>query len=231
MNGFTLCRSTTFAVGVGVLLVVGALGGGANTAGESSIAPEATTAAEDGGIGVQNQTTDGNATVPPNRTIEAMRAVENRTNGTVVGAQLTGKGDGELSRSTFVYEVDVLATNGTHLVANVYASNRTVFGLENANESDGFLGDLFGSDEGVTEEARNASSLRSAVEAVAIAVNETESERANLIVTGVDMQTRDDELVYVVTVLEPGGEPREIQVPANRGSDGGVTTAPGNRGN
>lgn len=231
MDPFTSFRSTTVAVGIGVLLVVGAVGGGAHAGDGNGAAPEATAVVEDSSTGVRDESADNNATIPPNQTIEAIRAVGNRTNGTVFGAQLTGGGDDELTRSTFVYEVDVVATNGTHLVAKVYANNRTVFGLETANESDGFLDDLFGSDDGVAEQARNASSLRSAADAVALAVNQTEPERANLTVTGVDLTTKDGRPVYVVTVLGPGAEPREIQVPANRGSDGGNTTTPGNRGN
>jgi uncharacterized membrane protein YkoI len=155
-----------------------------------------------------------------------MQTVENQTNGTVIGAQLSGQGNGGLERSTFVYEFDVLADNGTRLVAEVYAENATVIGVETANESGGFLEDLFGSDEEATDEARNASSLSSAAEAVKLAVNETDTERANQIITEVKLGSQNETLVYTVTMFDPEGEPREVVVAAEKSSDGVVTTDP-----
>lgn len=229
MSAFTIRRSTFAAVGVSVLLVVGAVTGaavgGAAFDAEASGATPQSDAAADSIIDAQDES-DNNTTVPANQTVESMRAVENQTNGTVVGARLSGEGDGELTRSTFVYEFDVLADNGTRLVAEVYAGNQTVIGVEASNESDGFLSDLFGSDEGVPDEARNVSSLRSGIEAVQIAVNETETDRANVTVTDLTLGTRNESLVYTVTLFEQGGEPREIVVAAEKGADGVVTTDP-----
>lgn len=227
MNAFTRTRQTAVAVGIGVLLLVGSVGVGALNAGPSSPVRPTIASVADGGVATQNQSEDNASAVPPNRTTEAMRAVENRTNGTVVGAQLRGEGSGELQRSTFVYELDVLAANGTLLTAEVYAENATVIGVETANQS-GVLGDLFGSDDGVPDAARNASSLRSAAEVVGLAVNETDSARTNETVTEVELGTRNGSLVYTVTLLSPGGEPREIVVAARRGTGGVVTTDPQN---
>jgi uncharacterized membrane protein YkoI len=229
MSAFTIRRSTFVAVGVSVLLVVGAVAGGTvGTAfeAEASGATPQSDAAADRIIDVQEESDDNNTTVPANQTVESMRAVENRTNGTVVGARLSGDGNGELTRSTFVYEFDVLADNGTRLVPEVYAGNQTVIGVEASNESDGFLSDLFGSDEGVPDEARNLSSLRSGIEAVQIAVNETENDPANVTVTKVTLGRQNDSLAYTVTLFEQGGEPREIVVAAEKGTDGVVTTDP-----
>ncbi|WP_137284961.1 PepSY domain-containing protein [Halorussus salinisoli] len=237
MNTFTIARPTVVAVGIGILLVVGAVGGGAVgvealDAEQNSTVKQTTAATAGGAVAVQNESDGNDSTVPPNQTVEAMRAVENRTNGTVVGARLRGEEDAELEAAVFVYELDVLTANGTSLVAEVYAGNATVIGVEEANESDGVLGDLFESDDGVPDEARNASSLRSATEAVRLAVNETEAERANQTVTAVELGTRDDAPVYTVTLFESGGEPREIVVSAERGADDDiVTTDPESRGN
>ncbi|NEU55956.1 hypothetical protein [Halorussus sp. MSC15.2] len=144
----------------------------------------------------------------------------------MVGARLRGEGGGELQRSTFVYEIDALAANGTLLTVEVYAGNATVIDTTRANESGGILGDLFGSNDGVPDEARNTSSLRSAAEAVGLAVNQTESDPANQTVTEVKLGTRNDSLVYTVTLFAPGGEPREIVVAAKKGGDAVVTTDP-----
>ncbi|WP_128476342.1 hypothetical protein [Halorussus pelagicus] len=233
MSAFIIRRSTFVAVGLGVLLVVGAVAGGVVAgafdagASDETLQPDADTADRAvGAVGLQNESDGNDTTVSPNQTFDAMRTVENRTNGTVVGARLTGEGNSELAQSTFVYELNVLAANGTRLVAEVYASNQTVIGVEASNESDGFFDDLLGSDDGVPDEARNASSLRSGIEAVRVALNETEAAPENSSVTKLALGTRDDSLVYTVTILEPGGESREIVVAATKGADGVVTTDP-----
>lgn len=226
MKAFTITHSTALAVGIAILLVASTVGGGATFHTEPSSTVERTTpAAADGAVALQNES-DNASTVPSNQTIEAIRTAENRTNGTVVGARLRGVGDGELQRSTFVYQFDALAANGTLLTVEVYAENATVISTTQANESGDILGDLFGSNDGVPDEARNTSSLRSAAEAVRLAVNQTESDPANQTVTEVKLGTRNDSLVYTVTLFAPGGKPREIVVAANNGTDGIVTTDP-----
>lgn len=229
MNPFTSNRSVAVAVGVG--LVVGGLLAvvAAGTLGVAATTQH-TVGVTDGAVEAQ-ETSENESVVAPNQTVEAMRAAENRTNGTVVGAQLGGQGDSGFGQSKFVYEFDVLADNGTYLVAEVHATNATVIGVEAGNESDSFLDDVFGSEGGVPDEARNASSLRSAADAVELAVNETEAQRANQSVTEVRLGSQNDTLVYTVSLLEPGGEPREIVVAANESEGGIVTTDPQRRAN
>jgi uncharacterized membrane protein YkoI len=226
MNTLTIARLTVVAVGF--VVVVGGVG---SALGADASAPTPRTAVADEAVEAQNESDENESVTTPNQTIEAMQTVENQTNGTVIGARLSGQGSGGLERSTFVYEFDVLADNGTRLLAEVYAGNASVIGVETANESDGFLNDLFGSDKGATdgeatEEARNVSSLLSAAEAVEIAANETDAERHNQTVTEVRLGSMNDTLVYNMTMLEPGGEPREVVVSAENDSDGVITTEP-----
>lgn len=226
MNAFLSDQRTVVAVGIGVLLVTGVAGVGVLGAQASWSTSRAPTV--DGPPGVQSEGNESGATVTPNQTIEAMNAAENETNGTVVGAQLAGRGNGGLEQSTFVYELDVLTGNGTQLLAEVYAENATVIGVESANESDGVLGDLFGSDDELPDDARNLSSLRPATEAVRLAVNETGADRANRTVTEVSLGSRNDTRVYTVTLLEQNGDQREVVVAADEGEGGVVTTDPQN---
>jgi uncharacterized membrane protein YkoI len=227
MNTVTIARWTVVAVGF--VVVVGGVGvalGGFGT--DASVSPPQT-AADDEAVEAQNESEENESVIESNKTIEAMRTAENQTNGTVIGAQLSGQGAGGLERSTFVYEFDVLADNGTRLVAEVYAENATVIGVKATNESDGFLNDIFGSDEGATdgesaEEARNASSLLSAAEAVELAANETEAERRNQTATEVRLSPMNESLVYNVTMIEPGGESRVVIVSAENKSEGVITT-------
>jgi uncharacterized membrane protein YkoI len=224
-------RSKIVLVGIVALLVVGSgclgtLDGGAGDAGSKTTASEgeATTA---GASEAQNESNENESGVPPNQTIEAVQAVENQTNGTVIGAKLEGKENDELGAAEFVYKLDVLAANESHLVAEVYAANATVIGVESANDSDGFLGDLFGSDD-VPDEARNPSDLRPATEAVRLAanetVNETEIEQTNLTVTEVTLDEQNDTLVYRVSLVDAEGEPHEVLVAADEEEGDIVTT-------
>lgn len=230
MNALTTTRWTVLAVGF--VVVVSGVGGALGTVGAPGMEATAMTPqtiATNEVVEAQNESDENESGIPPNQTIEAMQTVENETNGTVIGAQLSGQGNGGLERSTFVYEFDVLADNGTRLVAEVYAENATVIGVKSANESDGFLEDLFASEEGATDEeatdeARNASSLLSATTAVERAVNETGAESMNQTVTEVKLGSQNDTLVYTVTMFESGGEPREVVVGAQKGADDIVTT-------
>lgn len=225
MNAQILTRWTVVAVGF--IVVIGGVGGAFGAPGmDTSATTQQTSATNEV---VEAQSDENESGIPPNQTIKAMQAAENETNGTVIGATLSGQENGGLERSTFVYEFDVLAENETRLVAEVYAENATVIGVEAANESDGFLDDLFASEEGVTDEdatdeARKTSSLLSATEAVERAVNETDAEPMNQTVTEVKLGSQNDTLVYTVTMFEPGGEPIEVVVGAQNDSEGVVTT-------
>ena len=225
MNTVTTARWTIIAIGF--VVVVGGVGVSLGGFGTDASVSTPQTAADDEAAETQNESEE--SVIEPNKTIEAMRTAENRTNGTVIGAQLSGQGAGGLERSTFVYEFDVLADNGTPLVAEVYADNATVIGVKATNESDGFLNDIFGSDEGATggestEEARNVSSLLSAAEAVELAANETEAERRNQTTTEVRLSPMNESLVYNVTMIEPGGESRVVIISAENKSEGVITT-------
>lgn len=231
MGSSSTRRAGIVLVGVVVLLVAGAVGWGAigteSTGGDSPAADGERAELQDGGDGNEtdgNQTDENESVVTANQTIEAFQAVENRTNGTAFGARLSGEVGDDLDQSEFVYEVDVLADNGSHLVAEIYAANATVIGVESANDSDGVFAELFGSNDDVPDEARNTSELRSASDAVRLAANETDSE--NQTVTQVALETRDDELFYRVQQFEPGGERREVLVAATSDDEDAVTTDP-----
>ena len=231
-------------VGVVVLLVAGAVGWG--PIGTQSSGADSPTAAgderadlqnesdgnengndgdENGSDGNQNESGGNESVITPNQTIEALEAVENQTNGTVFRARLSGEPGSDLDESEFVYELDVLAENGTHLVAEVYAANATVVGVESANDSDGIFADLFGSSDDVPDAVREADDLRSATDAVRLAVNETGAEESNRTITQVVLETHEESPVYRIQQFDPSGNPQEILVAAT-GDDGVVTTDP-----
>lgn len=215
-------QSAVVLVAIGVLLVGGAVAWG--VIGAESSGPGAPTAADDERAEQQNESDGNESVITSNQTVEAFQAVENRTNGTVFGARLSGEMSGDLDQSEFVYELDVLAENGSHLVAEVYAANATVAGVESTNDSDGFFANLFRSSDDVPDEARNTDELRSATDAVRLAANETDGE--NQTVTRVVLETRNDTLVYRVQQFESGGDRREVIVAATGDEDDVVTTDP-----
>lgn len=225
MTGVSFTRqSAVVLVGIGVLLVAGAVGWGAigaESSGGAVPAPDG-----DGPTELQNESDGNESVITSNQTVEALLAAENRTNGTVFEARLSGEPGGGLNESAFVYELDVLAENGSHLVVQVYAANATVIGFEPANDSDGVFAEIFGSSDDVPEGARDASELRSAAEALRLAVNETGPDTENLTVTQVMLETRDDELLYRVQQFDPGGERREVLVAATGEGEEVVTTDP-----
>jgi hypothetical protein len=226
-------RSAVVLVGIGVLLVAGAVGWGAigteSTGAESTDVETETAGAESAELqdeGDGNET-DGNASViSSNQTIDSLRAVENRTNGTVFRARLSGEPSSDLDESEFVYELDVLAENGTHLVVEVYAANTTVIAVTPANDSEGFFADLFGSSDDVPDEVREADDLRSATDAVRLAMNETDAAAENRTITQVVLATQNETLVYSIQQFDPSGEPQEIIVAATGDGDDAVTTDP-----
>lgn len=238
LKGERVTRQTAVAL-VGVLVVAstvgwGAIGAAAGGAGPQSVIDDVTTddgdgviaddRADDESVERQNESDGNESVITSNQTIEAFRAVENRTNGTVFGARLGGEPRSDLDRSEFVYELDVLAENGSHLVAEVYAANATVASVESANDSDGVFADLFGSDDEVPDAARDTGELRSAADAVRLAVNETDT--GNQTVTQVVLETRNDALVYRVQQFDPEGERLEVVVAATGDEDGVITTDP-----
>lgn len=226
-----------FVAGIVVALVVGTVGVGAVVGGPigaepTDDAPQAGTVgeseAEKSGAGdssVRQDESDGNGSViTPNETIESLQAVENRTNGTVFRARLSGEPGNDLDRSEFVYELDVLAPNGSHIVAEVYAANATVISVEPANASDGFFTDLFGESDDVPGEVREAGDLRSATDAIRLAVDETDAAAENRTVTQVVLETQNETLVYRVQQFDPSGDPQEVVVAAESDADDAVTT-------
>lgn len=224
-----MSQSTTIPVAITVVLVVGTVGGVAFGGETNPLDSQASVA--DGEVEPQEDGGNNETVITPNQTAEAIQAVENETNGTVIGARLSGEREAGLNQSTFVYEFDVLAENETRLVANVYAGNATIVGVEAANESDGFFEDLFGDDQNAAEQARNVDEIRSAGEAVALAVNETEADLTNQTVTEIVLESRNDTVVYNVKLFEGEGERHEVIVAAQT-NESFVTTDPeeGNQG-
>jgi uncharacterized membrane protein YkoI len=215
-------------VAVGVLAVAGAVGWGA--IGSESNGADASSAAGDEPANRQNESDGNESVITADQTLEAHQAVENRTNGTVFRARLSGEPGGELDQAKFLYELDVLAENGSHLVAEVYAANATVVGVKSANDSDGFFADLFGSNDDVPDEVRETDDLRSATDAVRLAINDTDGATENRTVTQVVLETQNESLVYRIQQFDPEGNPQEIIVNAT-GEASVVTTDPAdNRG-
>ena len=210
------------AVGLGVVLLVA---GGVPALAESS----ALAGSIDADRAVPPQV-ENESSIAPNRTVAAISAVENRTDGTVTEIKLTARGDRDIETRTFVYEFVVVADDGTRLDADVDATNATVIGIESTEDGDGLLSEaeellseIFGDDESAP--ASDASRLRSAGDAVQIAVDERDAEPATLTVTEVTLESESDAPVYRVQLFEEGGERTEVLVAA-RGDEDFVTTDP-----
>jgi uncharacterized membrane protein YkoI len=213
---------------VGVLAVAGTVGWGAM--GSESSGADSSPAAGDESADRQNESDGNESVITADQTVEALQTVENRTNGTVFRARLSGEPAGELDQSKFVYELDVLAENGSHLVAEVYAANASIVGVEPANGSDGLFADLFGSNDEVPDKVRETDDLRSATDAVRLAINGTDGATENRTVTQVVLETQNESLIYRIQQFDPDGNPQEIIV-AVTGEESVVTTDPAdNRG-
>lgn len=234
------------AVGVGALLVVGVLAvGGIGVAdisdavgiGDSPDAGSDAGAAQQGTTGTTAETTTGageastgsndstNLTIP---VVEAMQAAQNETDGTAVGAELNRDTNvTDLERPTMIYQVDVLLDNDTVVVADVNATDGSVQDVRQSENDTGLLEGLFGSgDDGVPREQANASSIRSAVEAVELVRNET---GVNATVTSVQLSEQEGQLRYAVETVSAEGIQSTVIVAANP-TEGGVLTTQGEEG-
>jgi hypothetical protein len=105
-------------------------------------------------------------------------------------------------------------------------ANTTVIAVTPANDSEGFFADLFGSSDDVPDEVREADDLRSATDAVRLAMNETDAAAENRTITQVVLATQNEKLVYSIQQFDPSGEPQEIIVAATGDGDDAVTTDP-----
>lgn len=156
--------------------------------------------------------------------VQAMKSAQNETNGTAIGAELTRKGNvTDLERPTRVYEVDVLAANGTHFIVDVNASDGSVGRVQTPDNDTGFFEGLFEDEgEGEGEEVRNrdvnVTDIRSGVEAVQLVLNETDENRT---VTRVELTSQNGTLVYRVNVVTDEGARPSILVAA-KPSEGDV---------
>jgi uncharacterized membrane protein YkoI len=188
--------------------------------------------------------------------VETMEAAENETRGTVVGAEregdfgiLEGAGEGTPAGveetppgaeggtvdpddlRSLQYSVDVLLDNGTQLDVSVNAANGSV--VEVSEVGEGFLADIFGQDD-VPDRPLNLSAMRSAIDAVELAQNETGATET---VTEVrlnerdDIEGRDELLVYEVQLETAEGERTTVLVAAFEAegdvieTEGGTETA------
>lgn len=155
--------------------------------------------------------------------VQAMETAENETNGTAVGANLARKGNvTDLERPNRVYEVDVLLPNGTHLLADVNATDGSLQQVQSQEGENGLFQGLFG-DEGdqLPEDRLNFDSIRSGTEAVEIARNETDENRT---VTAVELNSEDDQLRYVVETVSAEGIRENVVVAANPDEGDVLTT-------
>lgn len=214
------------SVGVGVLLVLSALGGVAQGSVASNADASVDSAVDGSPLAVQdggNNTTQEGVNNTTDVTISIVRAMEtaqNETNGTSVGAELKQKGNvTELERPSRVYEVDVLAANGTHFVVDVNATDGSVRQVQMSDNETGFFEGLFGDDEEeVPDRNVNLSEIRSGGEAVALVQNETEDNRT---VTTVGLTSRNGTLVYDIELVTEEGARSTVSVAADP-AEGGV---------
>ncbi|USZ75879.1 PepSY domain-containing protein [Halorussus vallis] len=189
--------------------------------------------------GTTNQTTQGTQTTQAgqattttqagqvNRTVPitaALNAAANATNGTPVGGSL-GQQDGGLlgDGGSLVYTVDVLLDNGTHIEAQVNATNGSVVQTQ---QTEGFLQGIFGQDN-VPDEPLNLSSYYNASEAVQLVQNQSNVDGT---VTQVNLNSRDGDLVYEVQVNATGGQQTTYVVDARRDGQGIIRPPGGTTG-
>lgn len=215
-------------VGVGVLLVLSALGGVAQGSVASNADASVDSAVDGSPLAVQdgannttvqqgvNNTTDVTISI-----VRAMETAQNETNGTSVGAELKRKGNvTDLERPSRVYEVDVLAANGTHFVVDVNATDGSVRQAQTSDNETGFFEGLLGNDDEdeVVDRNVNLSEIRSGGEAVEVAQNETEDNRT---VTTVELTSRNETLVYDIELVTEEGARSTVSVAADP-ADGDV---------
>lgn len=205
--------------GLGLLLVLSALSGVPSSSGAVSVDADTEPA---GDVPVSVQEGENNTTNVTISVVQAMESAQNETNGTAIGAELTREGNvTDLERPTRVYQVDVLAANGTQFIVNVNASEGSVERIQKPDNDTGFFEGLF-EDEGETVQNRdvNVTDIRSGVEAVQLVLNETDRNRT---VSKVELTSQNETLVYQVhAVTEEGARPSILV--AAKPSEGGVLT-------
>jgi uncharacterized membrane protein YkoI len=215
-----MTRQEILALGVGVVLILGVVVV-ANSTDAVSIAGspyEESSSEQPGGQGTVSSEENSTANVTVSA-VRAMGTAQNETRGTAVGIQLKQAGNAtDLERPMQAYEVDVLLTNRTHLVVNIDASNGTVRNVETERNETETLGSLFENETAVPDERANPTAIRSGIEAVQFAWNETDLNRT---VTEVRFTLRNETLVYDVDLLTAKGA-RTTAVVAAYPSEGGV---------
>lgn len=209
----------TLSVGLVALLVLGVFGGVplssvpsfADVGVPMATAGDATPATQEG----ENNTTNVTISI-----VRAMETAQNRTNGTAVGAELGREGNvTDLERPSRIYEVDVLAANGTHYLVDVNATDGSVRHVRTPDNETGFLEGLFGNDDEVVSDRKvNLSEIRSAGDAVRLVRNETEDNRT---VTTVELTSRNGTLLYDVQVVTDEGARQSVPVAA-KPTEGGI---------
>ena len=201
------------ALGVGLLLILGVVGV-ANSTDAVSITGtpyEESSPEPSGGQGTAATEENSSAKVTVSA-VQAMRTAQNETRGTAVGIQLKQVGNAtDLARPVQAYEVDVLTANRTHVVVDIYASNGTVRRVEDERNETKYLESLFESEDEVPDERPNTTAIRSGVEAVQLAWNETDSNRT---VTEVGLTPRNETLVYDVELVTTEGARSTVVVAA-----------------
>jgi len=213
-------RQEIVALGVGVFLILGVVGIANSTdmvsiVGSPYEEPSPESPGGEAGMAT-NENSTGNATVSA---VQAMQTAQNETRGTAVGIQLERAGNATgLERPVQTYEVDVLLANRTHLLVDIYASNGTVRGVEAERNETEDLGSLFEDETQVPDEGANPAAIRSGIEAVQLAWNETDSNRT---VTEVGLLLRNETLVYEVDLLTTEGARTTVFVAAYP-NEGGV---------
>ncbi|WP_115862759.1 PepSY domain-containing protein [Halorussus litoreus] len=214
---------------VGVLSVAGAGGAWATEpegsadalADEQTHAPTdaETHASTDAGVTQQGANNTTNVTIP---VVEAMGAAGNETNGTPVGAELSRDTNvTDLERPTMIYRIDVLLPNDSIFVVDVNATDGSVREVRQSENGSGLFDGLFGGDEGVPTEQAEASSIRSAIEAVELLRNQTGE---NATVTSVELSEQDGQLRYTIETVSGEGIQSTAVVAANPDEDGVLTT-------
>jgi len=213
-------RQEIVALGVGVLLILGVVGVANSTDTVSIVgspyeesSPESP--GDEGDVATEENST-GNVTVSA---VRAMQTAQNETRGTAVGVQLKRAGNvTDIERPVQTYEVDVLLINRTHLLVNIDASNGTVRNVETERNETETLGSLFENETAVPDERANPTAVRSGIEAVQLAWNETDLNRT---VTEVRITLRNETLVYEVDLVTTEGA-RTTVIVAAYPNEGGV---------
>ena len=169
-----MTRHLQFVLGVGFLLGGGALVGMTTPAVTVDSTGElATSPAPTGPETTRNVTA-----------VDAMSTAQNATNGTAIGVEH------ERTNQTPVWEVEVLRKDGARFEVDIHAVTGAVRRVENGSVFGG------GASEGLlpANRTRNVSAMRSAIEAVEVAVQNRSVTASN--VTQVSLEIENATLVY-----------------------------------